>query len=182
LGGGLFEVEQGLMGQLGDDGIGVAKEKDQQPQPREFLGIDSDDRQGAGHAELQVTSRLGRVEFEAAAKFCRGLADMCLEAGYRRHRKRSQMEITGIDRPVPTAHAPAPVAPVDAAAEGREIVQAIKALNGTEMFGPENELRFQKDQQTQRMIVRLVNRKTREVVTQVPAEYVLRLAEDRKRL
>jgi uncharacterized FlaG/YvyC family protein len=92
------------------------------------------------------------------------------------------MEITGIDRPVPTAHAPAPVAPVDAAAEGREIVQAIKALNGTEMFGPENELRFQKDQQTQRMIVRLVNRKTREVVTQVPAEYVLRLAEDRKRL
>ena len=91
------------------------------------------------------------------------------------------MQITGIDRPVPAAHAPAPVAPVDAAAEAREVVQAIKALNGTEMFGPENELRFQKDPQTQRMIVRLVNRKTREVVTQVPAEYVLRLAEDRKR-
>jgi uncharacterized FlaG/YvyC family protein len=30
-------------------------------------------------------------------------------------------------------------------------------------------------------VVRLVNRKTSEVVTQVPAEYVLRLAEDRKR-
>ena len=73
------------------------------------------------------------------------------------------------------------MAPVDAAAEAREVVQAIKALNGTEMFGPENELRFQKDPHTQRMIVRLVNRKTREVVTQVPAEYVLRLAEDRKR-
>jgi uncharacterized FlaG/YvyC family protein len=72
------------------------------------------------------------------------------------------------------------VAPVDAAAEAREVVQAIRALNGTEMFGPENELRFQKDPQSQRMIVRLVNRKTREVVTQVPAEYVLRLADDRK--
>jgi uncharacterized FlaG/YvyC family protein len=91
------------------------------------------------------------------------------------------MEITGIDRPAPAAHAPAPVAPVDAAAEAREVVQAIKALNGTEMFGPENELRFQKDPQSQRMIVRLINRKTMEVVTQVPAEYLLRLAEDRKR-
>jgi uncharacterized FlaG/YvyC family protein len=28
------------------------------------------------------------------------------------------------------------------------------------------------------MVVRVVNRKTREVLSQVPAEYVLRLAED----
>jgi uncharacterized FlaG/YvyC family protein len=72
------------------------------------------------------------------------------------------------------------VVPADATADGRDVVQAIKALNGTEMFGPENELRFQKDPKTKRMIVRLVNRKTQEVVTQVPAEYVLRLADDRK--
>ncbi len=91
------------------------------------------------------------------------------------------MEITGIDRPAPGLHSPAPVAPVDAAAESRVVVKAVKALNGTEMFGPENELRFQKDPQTQRMVVRLVNRKTREVVTQVPPEYVLRLAEEEKR-
>jgi uncharacterized FlaG/YvyC family protein len=90
------------------------------------------------------------------------------------------MEITGVERGAPGPHAPAPVAPVDKATEAREVVQAVKALNGTEMFGPENELRFQKDPQTQRMIVRLVNRKTAEVVTQVPAEYVLRLVEDRK--
>jgi uncharacterized FlaG/YvyC family protein len=73
------------------------------------------------------------------------------------------------------------VAPVDKTAQSREIVQAVKALNGTEMFGPENELRFQKDPQTQRIVVRLINRKTSEVVSQVPAEYVLRLAEDRNR-
>jgi len=90
------------------------------------------------------------------------------------------MDITGIDRAAPSSHAPTPVAPVDHAAESREIVQAVKALNGTEMFGPENELRFQKDPLTQRMVVRLVNRKTSEVVTQVPPEYVLRLAEDAK--
>lgn len=90
------------------------------------------------------------------------------------------MEISGIDR-VAAPHAPAPVAPLDAAAEARDIVQAVKAVNGTEMFGPENELRFQKDPQTQRMVMRLVNRKTDEVVSQVPAEYVLRLAEDGKK-
>src|SRR5689334_15235182 len=88
------------------------------------------------------------------------------------------MEITGIDRPAPGLHSPAPVAPVDQAAEAREIVKAVKALNGTEMFGPENELLFRKDPESKRMVVRLVNRKTREVVTQVPAEYVLRLAQD----
>jgi len=91
------------------------------------------------------------------------------------------MEITGIVRAVPGPHSPAPVAPVDVSAEARDVVKAVKALNGSEMFGPENELRFQKDPHSQRMIVRLVNRKTREVVTQVPPEYVLRLAEDGKR-
>jgi uncharacterized FlaG/YvyC family protein len=91
------------------------------------------------------------------------------------------MEINEIDRAAPGPHTPTPVVPADQASEAREVVQAVKALNGTEMFGPENELRFQKDPQTHRMVVRLVNRETREVVTQVPAEYLLRLAEDRKR-
>jgi len=90
------------------------------------------------------------------------------------------MEITGVDRMAPGPHVPTPVTPVDAAAEAREVVQAVKALNGTEMFGQENELRYQKDPQTKRVVVRLVNRKTSEVLTQVPAEYVLRLAGDRR--
>jgi uncharacterized FlaG/YvyC family protein len=91
------------------------------------------------------------------------------------------MDITGISRTAPAAHAPAPVVPVDRAAEVRDVVRAVKAVNGTEMFGPENELRFQKDPQTQKMVIRVINRKTREVVAQVPEEYVLRLAEDLKR-
>ena len=90
------------------------------------------------------------------------------------------MEITGISREVPNLHAPPPVVPVDRAAEAREVVKAVKAVNGTEMFGPENELRFQKDEHTQKMVMRLVNRQTSEVVSQVPEEYVLRLSEDLK--
>ncbi|MBS1859171.1 MAG: flagellar protein FlaG [Acidobacteria bacterium] len=42
-------------------------------------------------------------------------------------------------------------------------------------------MRFQRDPQTQRMVVRLVNRRTSEVVQQIPPEYVLRLSQDLKR-
>ena len=88
------------------------------------------------------------------------------------------MDIPAVNRGEVGLHAPAPVAPVDKTAERRQVVQAVKAVNGTEMFGPENELRFQRDPQTRRMVIKVVNRKTSEVLSQVPAEYVLRLAED----
>ena len=45
------------------------------------------------------------------------------------------MDITAINRGEVGVHAPAPVAPVDNTAEHRQIVQAVKAVNGTEMFG-----------------------------------------------
>ncbi len=81
---------------------------------------------------------------------------------------------------VASAAAPAPTIPVDKAAENREIIQAVKALNGTEMFGQDNVLTFQRDQQTHKMVIRVVNRNTQEVVSQIPAEYLLRLSQDPK--
>lgn len=78
----------------------------------------------------------------------------------------------------PSATAPAPAPPVDKAAENREVIQAVKALNGSQMFGHDNELLFQRDRQTHRMVLRVVNKKTQEVISQIPPEYVLRLAED----
>ena len=92
------------------------------------------------------------------------------------------MDLTAINRSAPGIHARAPAVSQDKVAEKREVVQAVKAVNGTEMFGPENELRFQRDPETNRFVVRVVNRKTREVVSQVPEEYVLRLAQDMKKL
>ena len=91
------------------------------------------------------------------------------------------MDLTAINSGATGAHAPAPAVTVDKTAEQREVVQAVKAINGAEMFGPENELRFQKDPETNRYVVRVINRKTREVVSQVPEEYVLRLVEDLKK-
>ncbi len=90
------------------------------------------------------------------------------------------MDITAITRGASELHAPAPVAAPDKAAENRQIVQAVKAVNGAEMFGEENELRFTRDALTNKMVIRVVNRKTSEVISQVPEEYVLRLAEDLK--
>ena len=87
------------------------------------------------------------------------------------------MDISAINR-ASSIHAPAPAVAVDKAAERRELVQAVKAVNGSEMFGPENELLFQKDPETKRFVARVVNRRTREIISQVPEEYVLRLAQD----
>jgi flagellar protein FlaG len=90
------------------------------------------------------------------------------------------MEISPVSRNVPAVSAPSSAIPVDQAAENREAVRAVKALNGTEMFGEDNQLRFQRDAETQRMVIRVINAKTGDVVSQIPAEYVLRLAEDLK--
>ena len=48
------------------------------------------------------------------------------------------------------------------------------------MFGQDNGLEFQRDPDTRRWVVKVVNRTTGDVVSQVPAEYVLRLAEGLK--
>lgn len=60
----------------------------------------------------------------------------------------------------------------------RELIKAVKALNQTELFGENNELTFVLDRNTHRPLMRLVDRKTREVIRQIPAESVLRQAGD----
>ena len=79
-------------------------------------------------------------------------------------------------------------APVDAAEQAkpatpdqRALIQAVKAVNAAEMFGQNNELTFILDRNTRQAVVRIVNRDTREVVRQIPAEYVLRMAEENQR-
>ena len=87
------------------------------------------------------------------------------------------MDITALHRIEQALPAAATPIPPEHAAENREVVQAVKALNQAEMFG-ENELAFQRDPQTKRMLIKVVNRKTKEVVLQVPPQYVLALAQD----
>ena len=75
---------------------------------------------------------------------------------------------------------PSPAQPVvqEQKVADRELIQAVKALNATELFGQNNELTFVMDRDTHRPLVRIVDRETREVVRQIPPEYALRMAED----
>jgi uncharacterized FlaG/YvyC family protein len=86
------------------------------------------------------------------------------------------MDISGVNRNGPAAPATVAAVPAESNSQNRELIQAIKAVNGAEMFGERNELQFQKDPQTQRMVIRMVDRHTREVMSQIPAKYVLELA------
>jgi uncharacterized FlaG/YvyC family protein len=90
------------------------------------------------------------------------------------------MEITGVNGlgtvPVNTA-APAPPDQAQAA-ENRNLVQAVKAVNSAQSFGDHNELSFTLDRATRLPVIRIVDRTTKEVVDQIPPEYVLRLAEE----
>ena len=91
------------------------------------------------------------------------------------------MEIAPLQRPGQAlTAAPAPI-PTEKLAESREIIQAVKALNGAELFGQDNELTFLFDRETQRPVIRLVDRKTKDVIRQIPPEYVLRMSQDLER-
>jgi len=71
-------------------------------------------------------------------------------------------------------------APRVALEERRALIQAVRAVNAAELYGQQNELSFTFDRGSQRAVVRIVDRKTREVVQQFPTEQVLRLAEELK--
>ena len=88
------------------------------------------------------------------------------------------MEVSSISHSALVA--PAATVPTDTeqAAQNREIVQAVKALNGAEMYGPNQELIYQQDAVSKRMVVRVVDRTTNQVIAQIPPQYVLALAAD----
>ncbi|MEI9812215.1 MAG: flagellar protein FlaG [Acidobacteriota bacterium] len=62
----------------------------------------------------------------------------------------------------------------------RALIQAVRSVNAAEVFGQEHELSFAFDRASQRPVVRIVDRKTRAVVDQIPSEQVLRLSEELK--
>lgn len=77
----------------------------------------------------------------------------------------------------PLAAASTPL-PAEKLSEHRELIQAVKALNAAEIFGQNRELTFVLDRETRRAVVRIVDRKTNEVIRQIPPELVLRMAKD----
>jgi len=64
------------------------------------------------------------------------------------------------------------------AATTSSIVPAVRALNKAQLFGDNRELSFTRDRTTHKMVIRIVERQTGEVVEQIPPEAVLRMMED----
>ena len=71
--------------------------------------------------------------------------------------------------------APTPPTP-EQAAENRQIVQAVKAINQSGMLGENNELTFSLDRQTKQPVIQIIDRSTKEVIQQIPPQYVLEMA------
>jgi len=91
------------------------------------------------------------------------------------------MDIAPLHTASPTS-APAPVSPsAEQQAQNRELIQAVHAINAAELFGEDSELTFALDRKTGRGLIRLVRRKTRELVREVTPEDVLSLADARQR-
>ena len=60
-------------------------------------------------------------------------------------------------------------------AERRMLSGAVAAINKSGAFGPQRELSFLVDQASGRLVVQIVDIGSREVVSQIPSEYVLEM-------
>ena len=81
-----------------------------------------------------------------------------------------------------TAQTPGQVMTARERAERARLIHAVKSVNQSGVFGSSAELTFSSDPETGRPIIRLVDKETKEVVRQIPAEYLLRLSEDPQRM
>jgi flagellar protein FlaG len=68
------------------------------------------------------------------------------------------------------------VAQASPLAAHRELVAAVAKVNASELLGQDDELTFQMDRDIGKPVIRLVDRKTKEVLQQIPPEYVLNVA------
>ena len=90
------------------------------------------------------------------------------------------MEISAVNRTDAALPVAAATVPSEMANQNREVVQAVKAVNQSQMFGQDEELAFQMDSSTKHLVVQIINKDTKEVISQIPPEYVLRMAQSLK--
>jgi len=59
----------------------------------------------------------------------------------------------------------------------RDLIQAIAAISRSGLFGDAHELTFALDRETKRPVMKIVDRATNEVISQIPNEQALRIAD-----
>lgn len=60
--------------------------------------------------------------------------------------------------------------------EQNQLVQAVHSVNEARLLGQGRELTFSLDRETKRPVLKIVDKETKEVIRQIPPEYVLRLS------
>ncbi len=70
-----------------------------------------------------------------------------------------------------------PLTPQERAAQ-RQLIRAVESVNASHLFGQSTELTFAYDRHSRKTILQIVDRETKEVVRQLPPEYLLRLAQE----
>jgi uncharacterized FlaG/YvyC family protein len=88
------------------------------------------------------------------------------------------MNISSISNLASQLNAATQPSPPKPSEDQKALIQAVKAVNAAEMFGQENELTFFIDRAAGIAVVRIVNKKSGEVVQQIPNQQVLKLAEE----
>ena len=89
------------------------------------------------------------------------------------------MDITGASGAAPALAAiPTPAqVPPEQAANNRNLIQAVKAVNEAGTLGDNNEITFQMDRNSRLPVIQIIDRSTKQVVEQIPPEYILQLAQ-----
>ncbi len=65
--------------------------------------------------------------------------------------------------------------------EQNQLVQAVQSVNEARLLGQGRELTFSLDRETKRPVLKIVDKETKEVIRQIPPEYVLRLSGELER-
>ena len=89
------------------------------------------------------------------------------------------MDITGTSGAAPAlaAISTSTQVPPEQAANNRNLIQAVKAVNEAGTLGDNNEITFQMDRNSRLPVIQIIDRSTKQVVEQIPPEYILQLAE-----
>lgn len=90
------------------------------------------------------------------------------------------MEIGKVDSIVgmPAVLAEIPAVSPEQRAEQQRMVKAVQTVNDAKLFGQSSELTFTFDRNSRKMILKIVDRETQEVIRQIPPELLLRLADE----
>jgi hypothetical protein len=84
------------------------------------------------------------------------------------------MNVNPLNSTVAAAHAQTPAG----LPPRRDMIAAVQAISATDVFGSDRELAFVISRSAGAPVMRVIDRKTNEVVLQVPAAYLLQLAKE----